>query len=187
MTIAVRWATSEDSAGIAHVQITSYRTAYAPFFPQAYLDHFTIQEQTSDWHTLLDADEPDPVLVAVTTEGTVVGYALGDPAPEGLAAQECELVALHVLPEWQRQGIGSRMFSAMVAEFRRRGKTGLWLWTLAGNPVRRFYERLGGELAADKQYAVDEVTVTEVAYRWQNLDELIRVLSRETRTAETKV
>ncbi|MEW5871547.1 MAG: hypothetical protein AB1894_19895 [Chloroflexota bacterium] len=42
----IRHATLEDSAGIAGVQVESYRRAYAGILPQSYLDHFTYEEQT---------------------------------------------------------------------------------------------------------------------------------------------
>ncbi|MFU8773596.1 MAG: hypothetical protein ACNA8H_14410 [Anaerolineales bacterium] len=48
-------ATIEDSAGLARVQVDSYRTAYAGIFPQAYLAHFTHEEQ--DWRNLLMSEK----------------------------------------------------------------------------------------------------------------------------------
>lgn len=171
--IEISPATVADSAGIAHVQITSYRTAYAPFFPQAYMDHFTYEEQTQDWRDLLSEADHDPLLVAVGDAREIVGYALGNSVQEEFGADVGELVALHVLPQYQRGGIGSRLFAAMARELKERGNTSLMLWTIEGNPVRALYERLGGALDGEKSYAVDNRTVTEVAYAWKNIDELI--------------
>ena len=49
----VRKAEVEDSAGMARVQVDSYRTAYAGIMPQDYLDHFTYEEQAQDWRDFL--------------------------------------------------------------------------------------------------------------------------------------
>lgn len=173
----IRLADVDDSAGIAHVQITSYRTAYARFFPQAYLDHFTYEEQTQDWRDLMRDPEHDPLFVAADEERGIVGYALGTAETEGFEPKFGELVALHVLPEHQRHGIGRRLFARMAAELQERGKTALMLWTIKENPVRAFYERLGGALAGEKSYKVDNMTVTEVAYGWNDMDELLELLN----------
>ena len=177
MEIAIRSATINDSAGIAHVQITSYRTAYKNFFPPAYFEQMTEVEQTQDWRDLMNHMEHDALLVAKNDASEIVGYALGQAEREVFDKWECELVALHVLPEYQHQGIGSKLFAEMACEMKRRGKTALMLWTIKENPVRAFYARLGGELIGEKSYDVDEMRVTEVSYSWKNIDELIERLN----------
>ena len=52
----IRRATIEDSAGLARVQVDSYRAAYAGIFPPSYLAHFTYEEQEQDWHDLFAAE-----------------------------------------------------------------------------------------------------------------------------------
>jgi len=51
------------------------------------------------------------------------------------------------------------------------------VWTLADNPYRRFYERLGGKLLCDKDIEIGEQKLVEVAYGW---DDLGRLLKRRT-------
>jgi hypothetical protein len=53
----IRKATIVDSAGLARVQVDSYRTAYAGIFPPAYLDHFTYEEQEQDYRNLLTSEK----------------------------------------------------------------------------------------------------------------------------------
>jgi GNAT superfamily N-acetyltransferase len=136
----------------------------------------TEAEQTQDWRELLYPAEHDPVLVAKTDGGEIIGYALGKVDSVDFERWQGELAALHVLRHHQRQGVGSRLFAAMAQELARHEKTGLALWTLEGNPVRTFYERLGGKLAKEKFYDVDNITITEVAYLWDNVFELIERL-----------
>ena len=49
----------------------------------------------------------------------------------------------------------------------------MMLWVLAGNPARRFYEKLGGRLlTAEKPWSGNEeygLHVVEVAYTWPDL------------------
>jgi ribosomal protein S18 acetylase RimI-like enzyme len=182
----IRQAKFEDSAGIAHVQVDSYRTAYAGIFPQSYLENFTYEEQTQDWRELLSAESVDVpsagpavvLYVAETDAGEIVGYALGRPDPHELPPYESELVAVHVRRAYQRQGIGRRLIAAVAAHLKQEGYTSLMLWTLAQNPSRSLYERLNGQLLAEKDWGGNEdfgVIVQEVAYGWLNIDQLIKV------------
>ncbi len=61
----IRLATSGDAAGLAHVQITSYRTAYASFLPASWLRQFSLEEQTQDWCDLVSADNNEIIYIAV--------------------------------------------------------------------------------------------------------------------------
>ena len=61
-------------------------------------------------------------------------------------------------------------------------KTGMMLWTLEGDPVQTFYERLGGTLAGEKNYAVADIKVTEVVRRRDDIDQLIQELGKTKRS-----
>ena len=168
----IRHATLEDSAGIARVQVDSYRTAYAGIFPQSYLEQFTYEEQTQDWCDLLSVESADVLYVAETDTGEIVGYALGRPEPDEFPPYESELVAVHVRRAYQRQGIGRRLIAAVAAHLQREGCGSLMLWTLAQNPSRALYERLGGQLIGEKAWGGNEdfgVDVWEVAYGWSSI------------------
>ena len=82
----IRRARMEDCAGLARVQIDSYRAAY-------YLDRFTYEEQEQDWQDLLTAGGDDIMLVAESDAGEIVGYALGRPGEAEIAPYDSELMA----------------------------------------------------------------------------------------------
>ena len=46
------------------------------------------------------------------------------------------------------------------------------LWTLAGNPVRQWYQGLGGREIGEKSYLVDDWRVVEVGYGWPDIRSL---------------
>jgi ribosomal protein S18 acetylase RimI-like enzyme len=167
--VHIRLARVEDSAGLAHVQVDSYRTAYAGIMPQDYLDHFTYEEQEQDWRDLLSAEMDDVLLVAETGAGEIVGYALGR-AKGDIAPYDSELVALHVRCPHQRQGIGRQLVAAMARSLQQRGCASLMLWVLQENRARGFYERLGGQLLDEsKQSGAGPL---EVAYGWPAIERL---------------
>ena len=176
----IRQATIEDSAVLAHVQVDSYRTAYAHIFPgrpgsASYLDHFTYEEQEQDLRDLIGAGMEDVLLVAEDEAGIVAGYALGRSGPTRIAPYDGELVSLHVRRSHQREGVGRALVAAMAERLAERGCTVLMLWVLGENgSARAFYERLGGQVVGTKTTHLGEGDIQEgeVAYGWPDIGEL---------------
>lgn len=172
----IRKAEIHDFAGLARVQVDNYRTAYAPFFPQSYLDHFTYEEQTQDWRDQLASETDDVLYVAVNDADEVIGYALGRPITDR-PAYDAELVALHVQRAYQGQGIGTQLIAIVAGALMEKGRASLMVWTLEKNPARTLYERLGGQLLGEKDWGGNDafgVEVKEVAYGWVNIEHLVR-------------
>ena len=107
-----------------------------------------------------------------------MGYALARPGPTEILGYESELIALHVLGPYQRQGLGRGLVAAMAKELQSRGSESLMLWVLKENRARGFYERLGGQLLAEEK--MSWVGSSEVAYGWRRIE----VLSGQGRRAE---
>jgi ribosomal protein S18 acetylase RimI-like enzyme len=148
------------------LQVDSYRTAYAGLLPEDYLAAFSYTEQEQDWRDLFASDQVECLYVAESDGGDLVGYALGQGAETENLPYQCELVALHVRPEFQRQGIGQQLFTAIAEWFAGQGIQSLFLWVLADNPARGFYEHLGGHKAGERRFAIDGLDVVEIAYGW---------------------
>jgi GNAT superfamily N-acetyltransferase len=173
----IRKAREQDSAGVARVQVDSYRTAYVDILPRSYLEHFTYEEQEQDWRDLLSAELDGVLYVATTNKDEIAGYALGQPNPGEIPPYECELVAMHVRHEYQRRGVGCRLFAAVSGELDEQGCNSLFLWTLAHNPARSFYEKRGGLLVGEKPWQNNEYFGTnlyKVAYGWLDIQSLLK-------------
>jgi len=167
--VRIRKATIEDSAGIAGVQVDSYRTAYAGIFPQAYLDQFTYQEQEQDWRDWISSRPEDLLYVAELETGQIVAYVLARPGLCDVPPYDSELVALHVRSIYQRQGVGRRLLAAVAERLAQLGSRSMMLWVLEENRARGFYERLGGRLLDAKQMSGGQ---PEVAYGWLAIEAL---------------
>jgi ribosomal protein S18 acetylase RimI-like enzyme len=179
--LKIRRAGIADSAGIAQVQVTNYQVSYAELFAKHYLDDFTVEEQTHDWQDLF-TKQPSEVVFVADLDGKIVGYALARAESREMPGYDSELVAFHVLPEYQKRGIGSRLFLETARHLQATGCCSLMLWTLKQNPVRHFYAALGGELRGHKEYEIDADRMTEVAYGWSQLETLIESLERKIKS-----
>lgn len=179
----VRRGRAEDSAGLARVQVDSYRAAYAGLLPAEYLAGFSYEEQEGDWRDWLASHPEDVLLVAVEEGGEVVGYALARAGASSIVPYDGELVALHVRGRRQRQGLGRRLVATVAGALRQRGCTSLLVWVMEGNASRGFYERLGGRLIGRQTVTLEEgVTAVEVAYGWPDIAEpSLRALAPDDR------
>lgn len=173
--VRIRRATAADSAGIAGIQVDSFRTAYAGILPPGYLANFTYEEQAADWRVWIKEHPEDLLYVATGPTDEVLGYALARPGVEAATGSASELIALHVRRSHQGRGIGRRLVATTARMLRDAGCPSIMLWTLGANPTRAWYERLGGRLLAEKPWDGNEdfgIAVTEVAYGWPDISTL---------------
>lgn len=149
--VSVRPALPDDAAGIARVQVVTWRTAYRSVLPAAVLDEWDADTAEALWRTAVTRP-PTPahgVLVALE-QNTVVGFAAFGP-PE-LTADErpdpagptTEISTLLVEPRWGRRGHGSRLLAAVADLAASSGAARLQAWLLEDDHVSTgFYESAG--------------------------------------------
>ncbi len=166
----VRDARMEDATGLARVQVDSYRSAYAGIWPEAALGRLSYEEQEQDWRDWIRSKPDDVLCVAEPISGEIVGYALGRPGTSGVPGYDSELMALHVLGAYQRQGLGRRLLAVVAERLWHRGSESLMLWVMEENRARGFHERLGGQLLDETK--MSWVEKPEVAYGWPAIEVL---------------
>ncbi|MFC4856312.1 GNAT family N-acetyltransferase [Actinophytocola glycyrrhizae] len=149
----VRPAEPSDAAGIAGIQLATWRAAYTGLLPAEVLDGLDADEAAATWlHTI----EQGPARVFVAFEGQwCVGFCAAGLAPQddsadanGVPVPDAERVALVstllVEPRWGRRGHGGRLLatagSAMLAAGLARGIT--WV-AEADKASLGFWERAG--------------------------------------------
>ena len=73
--------------------------------------------------------------------------------------------------DWQGRGLGSRLLGALFSALRGAGVSDAYLWVLAGNPARFFYETMGGTRVAERQESFAGTLLDEIAYGWSDLSQ----------------
>lgn len=143
-TVRVRWAEAGDAAAIARVHVESWRATYRGLLPDEVLAALDVPQRTREWRERL-REGSFPTLIA-ERGGEVLGFCtLAMPARDAEEPDTvAEIPALYLDPRHQREGIGSRLLEAALAEMRARGFREAMLWMLAGNEgAARFYARTG--------------------------------------------
>jgi len=85
--------------------------------------------------------------------GEIFGFSIADRATQSI-------FALFVLPDWERQGLGSRLLELALRWLRENGATVAWLTTGPETKAAAFYERCGWVAAGrgehgDTRYEID--------------------------------
>jgi GNAT superfamily N-acetyltransferase len=162
----VREARAPDAAGLARVQVTSWRASLAGLLPDAVLAELTSAEAERRWAgRWLEAITKPPtsrhrVHVAVTqpssqpgkpgsgTEAAaeLAGFAAAGPATDAdlWPGTDAELYELHVLPELTGQGHGGRLLHAVADTLAEDGFRTAYTWALSADDSRlEFLESAG--------------------------------------------
>lgn len=158
-----REATVADCPAIAKVHVQSWRGSFAGIVPQTFLDKMSVEKRAQAFEHRFPDDSYKMYVAEVAGRG-IVGFAdFGEPR-EIIAAYEGELYAIYLLPEFQRKGIGERLFRRGVEFLLRSGKNSMYLLTLEVSPYKFFYEKMGGQVIGRKQIEIEGVIYDELVY-----------------------
>ena len=172
--IQFRRATLVDPQALGQVQVTSWRSAFRGIASDDYLDHqANVENQVEDWKKIL-TDDTQLVFVAENDQH-LIGYAWAQREKNPDIEWDSELISMHLLPAFKRQGIGRKLFSTVSTELQKQGCASVYLWVFEDNrSARAFYESLGGKLAGKQQINLGGKDLIEVTYGWKDISELLR-------------
>lgn len=168
---AIRPATAADIPGIARVHVDAWRSTYRGIVPQAFLDGLSYRDRETLWRRVLSGSGGDNgVFVADAGGAGVIGFADGAPTQD--AVYQGELMAIYMLEEFQRRGLGRDLTLRVVDWLLDHGIRSMRLWVLADNPACRFYEALGGRRIEAKRIEIGGADLEEIAYGWKDITKI---------------
>jgi GNAT superfamily N-acetyltransferase len=142
VSFELRLATSDDSEGIADVQIAAWQAAFLPLLPPDFAMPPREQFLLMGERALAEAGLERIVAVA---DGDIIGLlSLGPSRDEDAAPEVGEVRALFVHPDHWRGGVGSALVSTALGRLRQAGFVAATLWSFRDNGrANAFYERQG--------------------------------------------
>jgi len=165
--IKIRSAQNKDASGICQVSVSTWKDTYKNLIDIAYLNSLSVSDiSIKKWENRIDEvkNKKYYLWVAVSSD-QIVGFLWGGEAREPkIDDLNFEIYAIYVLPEFQHQGIGKKLFSC----FKRKVGKSFFLWMLKHNKSEAFYLSLKGkktdhlkiQIFANKKYQ-------EIAYIWK--------------------
>jgi ribosomal protein S18 acetylase RimI-like enzyme len=179
----IRPASLEDATDLATMHVASWLETYPGLLPPSMLTSLSVDKRAAMWKQVIGAT-PTPGSAKVylaQIDKEIVGFGscvsqrtqtLKDSGYDG------EISAIYVLRAFQRRALGMRLLHAMASDLSGRGFTAVSLWVLRDNaPARRFYERYGAQVVAEREESRPDGALSEVAYGWMKLAELVRLIA----------
>ena len=129
----------------------------------------TPRGQAARWRAAIKAKGRESVLIAECGSYGVIGMTSFGPARDSDLGFDGEVYTLYVDPAFYGRGTGRALLKAAFGELRKRGGSSCLIWAHAGNPVRFFYEALGGKLIAERTAQMMGDAVPEHGFGWRKL------------------
>ena len=171
MSLRVRPAVPGDAEGIGAVHVETWRATYPGLVPDRYLLDLSPAIQAQRWRTMIQRPSAGEILVAEDPVAGVVGFGSSGPARYRRAPARAEIFTLYVDVDHQGRGLGRALLTALLRGLHRNGYPDAFLWVLAGNPARFFYEAMGGRHLGRQKEAFAGALLEEEAYCWPDLSE----------------
>lgn len=175
--ISIRRARPADAAGIGVVHVASWRSAYPGVLPDEVLTNLSEIRQAGFYDRAIRIGAGVHVAVVTGADAgpaggsRIVGFSSAHHAPGNpLGAGEVE--TLYVLDDWRERGLGRQLLRASAQYLSALGCESLFLWVLADNPARWFYEHLEGRRVAESTVQVGRTYVPQIAFAWDPIDRL---------------
>ncbi|GAC70227.1 GNAT family N-acetyltransferase [Gordonia soli] len=150
----VRWANSDDAAGVARVHVDAWRTAYRELVPASVLDELDAERGAARWSEWISASsEGRPTdacadiqhrLLVAEVDGRIIGWSSYGAGRDKGVSHLGEIAGLYVHPQFWSQKVGHALITRVESELIAEGFADAYLWVLHGNSrAANFYESHG--------------------------------------------
>lgn len=170
----IRPAAIADCRAIADVHVASWQETYGGLLPDALLQRHSAGSREAQWRRTLQGNHATDVFIGEAA-GAIVGFAAFGPGRDAALGKDGEVYAIYILKAHQRNGLGRALFRAMARRATERRFRSMAAWVLRENaPARRFYERIGGTIAAERTLHDAGAALVEIAYGWDDVEMLAK-------------
>lgn len=165
----IRNAKTGDERPIAEVIIHTWKESYRGIVPENFLSTLTAEKHVELFRNHI-LNQTETILVLENSQKEIVGMASGGQDRSG--QYDCELVAIYILPEYQKKGFGRLLFKTLIEAHKENRYNSMIIWTFKDNRDRMFYENLGGIVCEEKTHAFDGKEIPIAGYVWKNINDI---------------
>lgn len=165
-----------DAYALAKLNERTWTSAYGGVLPEPALRQGILA--TGGWRDVLtrgghgerdDRERYDRQVFLARCGGDAVGFVWCGAGRDDSAPWTGEVYMLHVLPEWQRRGVGGALFAAAARHVFARGLFELGMWCVAQNqPGRAYCATIGADERAQRSVIMGGARVQLVGLAWPN-------------------
>ena len=167
--VEIREATIDDVPHIAKVHVDSWQHSFRGIAPERYLNSLSVDKRKQVFAERL-SDPSYRMLVAEQPDDGIVGFIDFGVPDFNNHGYNARVFSFYLLPEYQRRGLGQRLFQSCFDRMTAEGHKSMCLDTLEMSPFRRFYEKYGGRIVAHDSHKLGDTEFATVIYGWENLN-----------------
>lgn len=171
----IRRAQRLDALSVARVHVQAWRETYANILPPRLLEHLSINRATRQHaQRMADRSSATATFVAVQPGRGIVGFGICGARRQGPVRFLGEIQALYLVADVTGLGLGRRIVARMAGWLDSQGMSSALAWVLTENrPARRFYGGLGGMEFGTQPFRMQQATLFETGYGWDDLTDLM--------------
>ena len=169
----IRKAVPDDAYGIASVNASTRYTTYKWLMPQKVLETRlgTIPEKAEKVKNSIQKN--NRFLVAVNLENNEVIWMLSyGPSRDEKYPNNWEIYAFYILKEYQKLGIGKKLFLAWIEELIKLWYKDMIINVLKWNNAINFYKKYGGKVVWERSDEIWKTTIYEDILYFENMESI---------------
>lgn len=168
MNIIIRNVRKEDLPSVVDIKIKGWQSAYKGIVDDAYLTNLSSERDKRI--KKMEKNYMTNGFIVAELNNEVVGfcrYIFDNSFSPEIDDIDCELCAIYVKPDLKYSGIGTKMFSYVVNEFKKNNKYKMVLWCLKDNePSKKFYTKMGGKIIKEKDVEIGDKQYKECCFKY---------------------
>lgn len=162
--IVVRKAMPSDAKDIVEINIKGWQDTYKGIFPDSYLKKLNIDKEKHIEKYKEKIDKKGNFLVSLFDD-KIVGFANYGLNKKNMNDSIGEIYAIYILSEYQKSGIGSKLFNQTINLLKDDYKN-IIVSCLLENPSNLFYKKMGGKLIDNCEFVLENEKYTENVYEF---------------------
>jgi GNAT superfamily N-acetyltransferase len=152
MEFTIRKAVIGEEKHIVSVIVRTWKSAYRGIIDDAYLD--SLEENNQRKLERVRNDIINGGAFVALIEETIIGAATFGASRNERYKNHGELVALYILPEYEKQGIGAALINAVRTDLTGKGYKAMLIDCLSENSACFFYRKMGGKLSETSEIEI---------------------------------
>jgi ribosomal protein S18 acetylase RimI-like enzyme len=163
-SMVIRPSQKDDVHSMSRVYVQTWRDTYLGVVPYAYLYEMSVPRLEQGF--LSELKSKHVISYVAEDAGKLIGFISGGYERQGDHIYRGEIYALYVLKNHQRQGIGTKLVSALAMQLSQYGIYSMLVRVLEHNPYRRFYEKINGIYLRKHHMPFAGEVLDVAAYGW---------------------
>ena len=163
--MVIRPSQKDDVHSMSRVYVQTWRDTYLGVVPYGYL--YTMSVPQLEQGFLNELQSRHVISYVAEDASEVVGFVIsGGYERQADHIYNGEIFALYVLKNYQRQGVGTKLVSALAKQLNQFGIYSMLVMVLEHNPYRRFYEKINGIYLRKHHMPFAGEVLDVAAYGW---------------------